>query len=254
MIHITVMRIFSSNVHWIILLHISYVWRFYHAASRIKVNEFVLYWEIWHWDPFKENILLKKQTSDLSGGKMRISLLIFVISGNVSGTKRCHIEIRMIKLQRAEFKVSLKIKVIKWCSMQSTLLKCNCSHSKQYSVVCIVSMTLYACLMMLGHASNEMTVSWGISQLWTSVSSWIVLGATLQHHRGVLLDLGQVSVGDSRWYYFINPPGTSCILILNGSQDNVHWYASSDHHWPKSIHGASPQNSTHNTPIMTKWI
>lgn len=152
-------------------------------------------------------------------GEMRIFLLIFVISGNVSGTKRCHIKIKMINLQRAE--VSLKIKVIKWCSMQSTLLKCNCSHSKQYSIVCIVSMTFYACLMMLGHASNEMTVSWGISQLWTSVSSWTVLGATLQHYRGVLLDLDQVSVGDSWWYYFITPPGTSCILILNGSQDNV---------------------------------
>lgn len=221
MIHITEMRIFGSNLHRIILLHISYAWRFSHAASRIKVKEIVLYWEVWHWDPFKINILLKKtkQTSDLSGGKMQIFLLIFVISGNVSGTKRCHIEIKMINLQRAE--VSLKIKVIKWCSMQSTLLKCNCSHSKQYSIVCIVSMTLCTCLMMLGLASNEMTVSWGISQLWTSVSSWTVLGATLQHHRGVLLDLDQVSVGDSWWYYFITPPGTSCILILNGSQDNV---------------------------------
>lgn len=75
------------------------------------------------------------------------------------GTKRMPhrlMEMKIINLQRAEFKDYLKIKLKQRCSTLFHFEKFHYSNSKWYSVVCM-AMCMYVCLTTLGYAPNEMT-------------------------------------------------------------------------------------------------
>lgn len=63
----------------------------------------------------------------------------------------CLMEIKIIDLQRAEFKDTPKIRV----KIYAILPKCYCSNSELYQVVCIGHMSLYAHLTTSRHGPNE---------------------------------------------------------------------------------------------------
>lgn len=74
---------------------------------------------------------------------------------------------------------------------------------------------LYACLTTLGHSPNN-TANCVLRDLLADLdplSSWTVFGETwlCQMYqnmclRGVLLDLGQMSIKNSQWYQFLHSP------------------------------------------------
>ncbi len=87
-------------------------------------------------------------------------------------------EIKMINLQRAEFKATPKIKVKIWCSRLVHFAEFPLQQLKMV----LSSLHAWQCPGML--LMRRRMVSWGISsQIWTraSLSSWTVLGATWRH-------------------------------------------------------------------------
>ncbi len=64
-------------------------------------------------------------------------------------------QMKMINLQRAEFKDTPEIKVKQLCSRLVHYLKFHCSNSEWYSVVSMAPTCLYVCLTTSGHAPNE---------------------------------------------------------------------------------------------------
>ncbi len=66
-------------------------------------------------------------------------------------------EMRMINLQRAEFKDTPKIKVKKRCSRLVHFAEISLQQLKMVLSSCMAPTCLYACLTMSGHAPNETT-------------------------------------------------------------------------------------------------
>lgn len=111
----------------------------------------------------------------------------------------CFMEMKIIKLQMAEFNNTMKTNVKKWCDRLVRFDEISLQQLKQYSVVSLAPMCLHAWQHHGMLLMRQQMVPWGISsEIWTvpSLYLWTMCGVTCwvkwtetKFLRGGLLDL-----------------------------------------------------------------